>query len=95
MSISVVFISRRLTGVDFIVWRWRVPFLIAAVLLVLSVFIRRGLNETAAFLALEESGQKLKNPLQKRCSIVRTSSQMTKVLFSVVAGVGVVFYTTQ
>lgn len=95
LSILVVYLSKRFTGDDFAVWGWRIPFLISAALLVLSVFIRKGLTETPVFLSLEKLGQKSLNPLRETLLDSENVSLMAKVLFGIVAGVGVVWYTGQ
>jgi MHS family proline/betaine transporter-like MFS transporter len=44
-------------------WGWRIPFLVAVVLGLAGVYIRRRLEETPYFLALEQEGSRAKNPL--------------------------------
>jgi MHS family proline/betaine transporter-like MFS transporter len=44
-------------------WGWRIPFLIAIVLGLIGVYIRRRLEETPHFLALAAEGERAANPL--------------------------------
>ena len=44
-------------------WGWRVPFLIATVLLAISLIIRRQLRESPIFSNLEQQGRKASTPL--------------------------------
>src|SRR5699024_2367742 len=44
---------------------WRIPFLIAAPLGIVGLYIRTRLEETPEFVALRESGQVKKNPLKE------------------------------
>ncbi|MBO1268169.1 MHS family MFS transporter [Arthrobacter sp. PO-11] len=51
------------SGEDFLVWGWRVPFLISAVLIAVGLVIRLKVSETPAFQKLEAAGEKKKVPL--------------------------------
>src|SRR6202051_2689427 len=44
-------------------WGWRLPFLLSAVLLVVSIWIRLKLNESPLFLRMVEEGKQSKRPL--------------------------------
>ena len=48
---------------DFNEWGWRIPFLLSAVLLVVSVWIRVQLNESPVFLKMKEEAATSKAPL--------------------------------
>ncbi|PSM40382.1 MFS transporter [Streptomyces dioscori] len=45
-------------------WGWRIPFLVAAPMGVIGFYIRRKLEDTPAFLALQEEGKVASNPLR-------------------------------
>jgi len=49
----------------FLSWGWRVPFLISAVLLIISVWIRMRLNESPAFKKMKEEGTQSKAPIKE------------------------------
>ncbi|MFK0007147.1 MFS transporter [Paenarthrobacter sp. NPDC090520] len=51
------------SGKDFLVWGWRVPFLLSALLIVVGLVIRLKVAETPAFQRLETAGEKRRVPL--------------------------------
>jgi MFS family permease len=44
-------------------WGWRIPFIVSAILLVFSIYIRLRLNETPIFLKMKAEGARSKAPL--------------------------------
>ncbi|MDP1418928.1 MFS transporter [Peribacillus simplex] len=48
---------------QFLSWGWRVPFVLSAVLVVIGIWIRRGIEETSAFKEEKEKGNVVKIPL--------------------------------
>ncbi|GAA4283377.1 glycine betaine/L-proline transporter ProP [Brevibacterium daeguense] len=46
-------------------WGWRIPFLVAAPLGIVGLYIRSRLEETPEFVALQNAGQVKKNPLKE------------------------------
>ena len=51
------------TGDNFLVWGWRVPFLLSAVLIAVGLLIRLKVTETPLFRQLEQASEKRKIPL--------------------------------
>lgn len=51
------------SGNDFLVWGWRVPFLLSALLIVVGMVIRLKVAETPAFQRLEAAGEQRRVPL--------------------------------
>ncbi|TVU66854.1 MHS family MFS transporter [Paenarthrobacter nitroguajacolicus] len=51
------------SGDDFLVWGWRVPFLLSALLIVVGMVIRLKVAETPSFQRLEAAGEKRRVPL--------------------------------
>jgi len=76
-------------------WGWRLPFLLSAVLVVFSYFIRRRLQESPLFLEVAARGQRSQNPL--RDSFVEPVNRrfVLLALFGATMGQGVVWYTGQ
>jgi MFS family permease len=72
---------------------WRVPFLLSAILVAVSVWIRLQLNESPVFKRMKEEGKIARAPLTE--SFLRWGNLKTVllVLFGGVAGQGVVWYT--
>ncbi|WP_427005233.1 MFS transporter [Pseudarthrobacter sp. H2] len=52
-----------ISGKDFLVWGWRVPFLLSLVLIAVGMIIRLKVSETPMFKKLEEPGAKKRIPL--------------------------------
>lgn len=48
---------------DFMSWGWRVPFLLSAILVILGLWIRKGIEETPSFKKAQEKGEVSKIPL--------------------------------
>ncbi|WP_040341742.1 MFS transporter [Bacillus smithii] len=48
---------------DFMSWGWRVPFLLSAILIILGLWIRKGIEETPSFKKAQEKGEVSKIPL--------------------------------
>ncbi len=65
LSLIVIMTCRSVIPPDaFIEWGWRVPFLLSALLLAVSVWIRLRLNESPAFTAMQAEGKGSKAPLR-------------------------------
>jgi MFS family permease len=62
-TFSFTFISSLTTDAQFLAWGWRIPFLFSAVLIVLALWIRNGIEETPAFKQQKESGELAKIPV--------------------------------
>jgi MFS family permease len=74
---------------------WRFPFLISALLVVLSGYIRLKLAESPLFARLKEQGQASANPVRDTYSSGRNWGLMALALFGFTAPEGVVWYTGQ
>src|ERR1700752_5182947 len=77
-------------------WGWRVPFLLSAILVVLSGYIRLKLEESPLFARLKEQGKVSTNPAaQSFLSGGKNWGLMLFALFGATAPEGVVWYTSQ
>src|SRR5689334_23421522 len=77
-------------------WGWRVPFLLSALLVVLSGYIRLKLEESPLFARLKEQGKASSNPAADSfLSGGRNWGLMLVALFGATAPEGVVWYTGQ
>jgi MFS family permease len=74
---------------------WRFPFLISALLVVLSGYIRLKLHESPLFARLKEQGQASRNPVRDTYSSRKNLGLMALALFGFTAPEGVVWYTSQ
>jgi len=76
-------------------WGWRVPFLISAVLVGLSIYIRLKLEESPLYARLKEQGKSSSNPALESFSSGKNWGLILLALFGATAPEGVVWYTGQ
>ena len=76
-------------------WAWRVPFLISAVLVLLSIYIRLKLEESPLYARLKQQGKASANPALESFSSARNWGLILLALFGATAPEGVVWYTGQ
>jgi MFS family permease len=76
-------------------WGWRIPFVVSAILLVFSVYIRLRLNESPIFQKMKEEGKGSKAPLTESFLRYPNNKYVLLALFGATAGMGVVWYTGQ
>jgi hypothetical protein len=76
-------------------WGWRIPFLVSAVLLVFSVYIRLKLNESPVFQRMKAEGKGSKAPLTESFLRYPNNKYVLLALLGATAGQGVVWYTGQ
>lgn len=94
LALIVILITRRAMGeAGFDAWGWRLPFGVSLVLLAISLWIRLKLEESPAFLKIEEDGTRSHSPLAE--SFLRWDN--LKIVLIALAGIlasqGVVWYT--
>lgn len=95
LSLFVIMITRSAMAPDsFIDWGWRVPFLISAFLLGISLWIRLKLHESPVFLQMKAAGATSKAPLAESFLRWENLKSALAVLFGGVAGQAVIFYAT-
>ncbi|MGB8279040.1 MAG: MFS transporter [Methylovirgula sp.] len=76
-------------------WGWRVPFLLSAVLLAVSLWIRLKLNESPLFKRMVEEGKQSKQPLTEAFGRWNNAKIAIAALFGATAGEAVVWYGGQ
>ncbi len=95
-ALLVILICRQSLGEDaFSSWGWRIPFLISAVLVALSAYIRLKLEEWPPFARPEQQGHASHNPVKDTYSSGKNVGLMLIALFGATAPEGVVWYTGQ
>ncbi|MEK4760988.1 MFS transporter [Viridibacillus sp. FSL E2-0187] len=62
-TFSFTLISSLTTELQFMAWGWRLPFLFSAVLIVLAIWIRSGIEETPEFQRQKDQGELAKVPI--------------------------------
>jgi len=95
LSLIVILICRKLTGTEFEIWGWRIPFLLSLVLLGISVYIRTQLNESPIFKKMKEEGKLAKAPINEAFGQWKNLKIVIFALFGATAGQAVVWYTGQ
>lgn len=94
-ALAVILITRTLLGEDaFTVWGWRIPFLLSAVLLGVSLWLRTTLSESPAFVALQEEGNVTKAPLREAFADPTSLRQVSIAFFAFMCAQGAVWYST-
>jgi MFS family permease len=95
LSLLVILGCRLVLGEQFEQWGWRIPFLLSAVLLVISVYIRRQLNESPVFQEMRAEGRLSKAPLSEAFGRWGNLRIVLLALFGATAGQAVVWYGGQ
>jgi len=95
LSLIVILVTRELTGADFEVWGWRIPFLLSILLLAVSVYIRLSMNESPAFAKMKAEGKTSKAPLSESFGQWKNLKIVILALVGLTAGQAVVWYSGQ
>lgn len=95
LSLLVVLGSRYISGDQFEVWGWRLPFLLSIVLLAISTWIRMSMHESPAFVKMKAQGKTSKAPIRESFGSWANLKVVLTALFSINAGQAVTFYTAQ
>jgi predicted MFS family arabinose efflux permease len=95
LSLIVILVTREITGSDFDVWGWRIPFLVSILLLGVSVYIRLSMNESPAFTKMKAEGKTSKAPLSESFGQWKNLKIVILALVGLTAGQAVVWYTGQ
>jgi len=95
LSLLVILGCRMATGDDFEKWGWRIPFLLSAVLLAVSVYIRLQLHESPVFQSMKDEGTLSKAPLGEALGEWNNLKLVLLALFGATAGQAVVWYGGQ
>ena len=96
LSLVVIILVRTQVGEDaFKAWGWRIPFLVSAVLLALSMWIRLKLNESPVFQKMVDEGRTSKKPLTEAFADRANLNLILLALVGLTAGQAVVWYTGQ
>jgi len=92
-ALLVIVATRTSIGEDaFGSWGWRIPFLVSAVLLAISVWMRVKLAESPHFAKLREEGQVSKAPLREAFTDPRSLKQVFIAFFGIMCAQGAVWY---
>ncbi len=96
VSIGVILFVRETMGTaEFNNWGWRIPFILSAVLVAVSVIIRLKMQESPLFAKIKKEGKISKNPIKESFGKKENLKLVLVALFGATAGQGVVWYTGQ
>ncbi len=94
-TVQVVLLQGWLGEADFAAWGWRVPFLLSAILLLISLKSRMNLHESPVFRRLRENNALSRAPLRECLTDRRTLGRMALLFFCVSAGGSLLFFSSQ
>ncbi len=93
-ALVVILITRTTLGeAAFSAWGWRIPFLVSAGLLAISIFMRLKLAESPSFQKLKAAGEETKAPFAEAFGRWSNLKIVLLVLFAFMSAQGAVWYT--
>ncbi|MFL6736324.1 MAG: MFS transporter [Sphingomonas sp.] len=94
-ALLVIVATRNTIGQDaFAAWGWRIPFLVSAALLAISVWMRVKLAESPHFAKLQENDDLAKAPLHESFGKWRNLKKVLIAFFGIMCAQGAVWYFT-
>src|SRR5690349_13063361 len=94
-ALLVIVVTRTSIGEDaFAAWGWRVPFLVSAVLLVISVWMRAKLAESPEFQRIREEDDLSHRPLREAFGSKKNIKRVLVAFFGIMCAQGAVWYFT-
>jgi MFS family permease len=94
-ALLVIVTTRTSIGEDaFGAWGWRIPFLVSAVLLAISVWMRIKLSESPHFAKLQKDGELSRAPLREAFAERANLKRVLVAFFGIAAAQGAVWYFT-
>jgi len=92
-ALSVILITRAALGVEaFDEWGWRIPFLLSALLLAVSLWIRLKLNESPAYQRMEAEAGENRAPYREAFGTWKNGRFVLIALFGIMIAQGAVWY---
>ncbi|WP_353479997.1 MFS transporter [Haliscomenobacter sp.] len=96
LALGVILFTRKSMGLEqFGEWGWRIPFIVSAFLIGVSIYIRLRMNESPLFRKIKSEGKASKNPLKDSFANRANLKMVLLALFGATMGQGVVWYTGQ
>jgi MHS family proline/betaine transporter-like MFS transporter len=96
LSLIVILVARTQVGEGaFNQWAWRIPFLLSAVLVIISITIRLRMVESPMFSELKAAGKTSAHPIKESFENPANRRLVLIALFGATMGQGVVWYTSQ
>src|SRR3954467_3116529 len=96
LALGVILLAQRAIGdTAFADWGWRIPFLLSAILLGISLWIRLRLDESPLFQRIRDEGRLARAPLREALLEPANLKTILIVLIGILMGQGVVWYLAQ
>ncbi|WP_353129199.1 MFS transporter [Parapedobacter pyrenivorans] len=96
ISLGVIMITKTSMSAEaFDEWGWRLPFLLSSVMVVVSYFIRKNMDESPLFKKAKSEGKTSANPLRESFGKKYNFKFVLLALFGATMGQGVIWYTGQ
>lgn len=96
ISLAVIMLTKSSMSAEaFDDWGWRLPFLISSVMVVVSYFIRRNMDESPLFKKAKSEGNTSTNPLRESFGKKYNFKFVLLALCGATMGQGVIWYTGQ
>ena len=96
VSLTVILITRKTIGTEqFENWGWRIPFWVSILMVIISFFIRKNMQESPVYAKLKVEGKSSHNPLKESFGNKYNFKFVLLALFGATMGQGVVWYTGQ
>lgn len=94
-TLQILLLQTLLSDADFHDWGWRVPFLLSALLLLISIKSRMNLHESPVFIRMNEQRAVLRTPLRACFADAHTRGRMALLFFCISAGGSLLFFSSQ
>lgn len=94
-TLQIVVLQYLLSDADFKAWGWRIPFLLSALLLAISIRSRLNLHESPVFSQLRAQNGLSRTPLRDCFRDRHTLGRMALLFFCVSAGGSLLFFSAQ
>jgi MFS family permease len=92
-ALTVILVTRWAVGPEaFDAWGWRIPFLLSALLLAISLWIRLRLNESPAYRRMEAESDERRAPFREAFLSWRNGRFVLLALFGIMIAQGAVWY---
>ncbi|MBB4637739.1 MFS transporter [Longimicrobium terrae] len=93
--IVILLVRNAMPKDDWEQWGWRIPFLLSAVLVIVSLVIRMRLHESPLFVKMKAEGKTSTSPVAESLGNSTRWQTMLTILWGAAAGQAVVWYTGQ
>jgi len=94
-ALGVILITRKILGEEaFTAWGWRIPFMVSAVLVGISIWMRLKLSESPSFKTMHEEGKLSKSPYAESFGQWPNLKIVIIALLAMMSAQGAVWYTS-